>query len=115
MMEWLYGKKVFGGQLFVTCSLLLLAALSVAGAQVADVTPSLTACMLTPSMPMPGMAWFSRRGRFGSLPTLPSDLDRSARRLSMALQSSTRSGKSAPMRRSRPTAGCRGPFLRAKR
>jgi hypothetical protein len=39
MMEWLYGKKVFGVQLFVTCSLLLLAALSVAGAQVADVTP----------------------------------------------------------------------------
>jgi hypothetical protein len=39
MMELLYGKKVFGGQLFVTCSLLLLAALSVAGAQVADVTP----------------------------------------------------------------------------
>ena len=41
MMGLLYGKKVLGVQLFVTCSLLLLAALSLAGAQVADVTPKL--------------------------------------------------------------------------
>ena len=58
MMKLLYGKKVLGVQLFVTCSLLLLAALRWRERRLATSHPSLTACMLTPSMPMPGMAWF---------------------------------------------------------
>ncbi|HEY4762135.1 MAG TPA: hypothetical protein VIH75_00575 [Candidatus Sulfotelmatobacter sp.] len=78
-------QKVFGVQLFVTCSLPLLAALSVAGAQVADVTPKFDGVHVDA---LDADAWNGvvfAAGGSGSLPTWLSDLDRSARRLSRGL------------------------------